>query len=171
MQRSLAASAAGLALVAAVAVPAFATPKPQLTVTVTGQRVSLDATGTVCQYRPCAYRWEVDGVRGGSTTRSYVARVAAGEHTVVLTVTERAFRNPTPNVASIERTFVVGPPEPGVPPVEGPPVEEPPVEEPPVEEPPAAEPPAGAPPVAGSPAEALLQSLLDALVAALEPQA
>lgn len=107
MHRTLTAAAACLALAAAAAAPAFATPKPKLAVTVTGQSVSLDATGTVCQYPPCAYTWHIDGVRGTSTTRSYVVRLAPGAHIVRLTVTERTFRNPTPNVAGIERAVVV----------------------------------------------------------------
>lgn len=89
-----------------VAGVASATPTPVFNYTVLSYGVSLNATGTICRYQPCTYIWSEGAKRLGSG-RSLVVKMTTGTHKVRLTVHERTFRNPTNNVASLERDIVV----------------------------------------------------------------
>jgi hypothetical protein len=100
-------SALCLAALAASAGPAAAAPPLTFSAEVRAdQSVSLFTDGSACSLRPCGYTWIVDGVRAGRG-RSLVVFAAPGCHTVVLRMTERTFRNPTPDTHRAARAVCI----------------------------------------------------------------
>jgi hypothetical protein len=104
----------------AFAAPALATPTADFVFLPAepraGEPVALLAQGSVCDARPCRYRWTEIAPDGTEMTlglgRSLVVRFdTPGVKAIALTVTNRGFRAPPgPRSASVTKTITVAPP-------------------------------------------------------------